>query len=253
MIWRQPEPRWASSSDAGHDDRGLGDEGVGARRVSRRSLRLRGGIALTSIAFHADQLWFSAPGGIGTYVRELVPALERADPSISLTLFRSRWTGGGPPREWLDGRPIVEIPATIRSLYPRWNLLSRPRLPKTLGSLDVVHATNPAAIPPATTGQRLVVTVHDLAFEHLPELFERTWRALYRLGLRAAVKRADAIVVPSRATGDDLLSRTAVDPERLHVVPLAASLPTSGEDPTPALERLGIPSPYILSVGTLEP
>ena len=41
------------------------------------------------VAVHVDQLWFSAPGGIGTYVRELVPELAAA--GADLTLFRSEW------------------------------------------------------------------------------------------------------------------------------------------------------------------
>ena len=43
------------------------------------------------VAFHVDQFWFSAPGGIGTYVREMLNALPAADPSLDLVRFRSRW------------------------------------------------------------------------------------------------------------------------------------------------------------------
>jgi glycosyltransferase involved in cell wall biosynthesis len=113
--------------------------------------------------------------------------------------------------------------------------------------------TSPAAIPPKSPQQRLVVTVHDLAFEHFPAAFDRTWRTMFRFGLRAAVRRADAIVTPSRNTAEDLLSRTKVDPKRVHVVPLAASLPEAHADPELVLARLGISRPYILFVGTLEP
>ena len=117
----------------------------------------------------------------------------------------------------------------------------------------VLHATNPSAIPPAGPRQRLVVTVHDLAFEHLPELFPRSWRLLYRIGLRAAVRRADAILTPSRNTAEDLVSRTKVRPERIHVVPLAAALGSHDADPREVRDRLKIPEPYVLFVGTLEP
>ena len=150
-------------------------------------------------AVHVDQLFFAAPGGIGTYIRNLVPALARQDPSLQLTLFHSRFASHEVPERWMRDHWVEELPASIRSLYPRWDTIGRPPLPATLQALDLVHATNPAAIPPATGGQRLVVTVHDLAFEHYPELFPRPWRALYRLGLRAAFKRADAILCP-RAT-----------------------------------------------------
>jgi glycosyltransferase involved in cell wall biosynthesis len=71
--------------------------------------------------------------------------------------------------------------------------------------------------------------------------------------LRAAVRRADAIVTPSRTTAEDLLSRTAVDPSKLYVVPLAASLPAGKLDADDVLARLKIRGPYVLFVGTLEP
>lgn len=204
------------------------------------------------VAFHIDQLWFSAPGGIGTYVWELFPALGDVDPSIEVVPFRSSWPHD-PPRMWLGARPAVVVPGRIRTLYPSWDVLGRPALPEALADAAVVHATNPAAVPPVRDGQRLVVTVHDLAFERFPELFPRNWRWLYRAGLRTAVKRADAILVPSQSTADDLRSRTSVDPTRVHVTLLAPSLTTSGDDPADALAQLGVASPYVLSVGTIEP
>jgi glycosyltransferase involved in cell wall biosynthesis len=98
-----------------------------------------------------------------------------------------------------------------------------------------------------------VVTVHDLAFERFPKLFPRAWRIQYRLGLRAAVRRADAILTPSRHTAEDLVGRTSVDPHKLHVTPLAASLPVGVLDTGAVLTRLKVRAPYLLFVGTLEP
>jgi glycosyltransferase involved in cell wall biosynthesis len=216
-------------------------------------MRVRGGLALTSVAFHADQPWFSAPGGIGTYVRELVPALQRADADLELVPFRARFRSDRIVRWTVPMTGIVVLPGSIRTLYPMWNLFGVPSLPQSLSRCDLVHATNPAAVPPAAARQKLVVTVHDIAFERFPELFPRTWRWLYRSGLRAVVKRADAILTPSRATADDLLARTEVRSDRVHVIPLAASLPSAGEDPAQATDLLGIPGPYVLFVGTLEP
>jgi glycosyltransferase involved in cell wall biosynthesis len=216
-------------------------------------VQLRGGFAVTSVAFHVDQLWLRSPGGIGTYVRELVPALERMNDPETLLLFRSRWTEGGPPAEWWEHRRVVVLPGTMRSLYPRWDLFGRPLLPAPLSACEVVHATNHVAIPPAGPAQKLVVTVHDLAFERFPELFPRRWRWLYRAGLKATARRADAVLTPSQATADDLLSHTNLDPAKVHVTPLAASLPTTADDPMPILRRLGIEPPYLLFVGTLEP
>ncbi len=210
---------------------------------------------MTSVALLVDQLFSPAPGGVGTYVRNLLSALARQDPSVDVRPFHTRpATNPSASDEVLLRRfGTVELPGTFRSLYPRWNLTGRPPLPAPLGDADLVHATSAVAVPPAGDGQKLVVTVHDLAFLAVPSYFPRQWRQVYRTGLRATIRRADAIVTPSRSTAEDLLSRTKVDPSRVHVIPEAAALPASDMDPEQALARLKVPRPYILSVGTLEP
>ena len=205
------------------------------------------------VALQVDQLFLDAPGGIGTYIRNLVPALANRDPSIEMTLFHSRFDSLEPPEPWMREHPMHELRWRMRSLYLRWNVVGRPPLPAPLAGADIVHVTNHAGVAPAGARQRLVVTVHDLAFDVLPRAFPPRWRVVYRLGLRAAVRRADAIVTPSRTTAEDLLSRTAVDPSKLHVVPLAASLPAGKLDADDVLARLKIRGPYVLFVGTLEP
>jgi glycosyltransferase involved in cell wall biosynthesis len=204
------------------------------------------------VAFHIDQLWFSPPGGIGTYVWELGSALMRLDPPVDLRPFHSRWPEPA-PRMWTLRQPPVEVPAPIRTLYPRWDLTGRPALPSTLADAAVVHATNPAAVPPVGFDQRLVVTIHDLAYERFPHTFPREWRWLYRTGVRRAVRRAAAILTPSRATAEDLLDRTGIDAGRVHVTPLAPSLAAGGPAPELTVERLRLPRPYVLNVGTIEP
>jgi glycosyltransferase involved in cell wall biosynthesis len=206
---------------------------------------------VTSVALHADQLFYRVPGGIGTYVRELLPALREADPGLGVTLFHSRFDTEPPPEA--DNYHRVELGRSFRALYPSWNAVGRPPLPPTVSGMDVLHAPSSVAVPPPGPGQRLVVTVHDLAFRLYPSLFPAVWRTLFRTGLRRAVRRADAIIAVSRNTARDLARYTAVEPGRIHVVPLAPSLPRSEDDPGPVLDRLRIPRPYLLFVGTLEP
>jgi glycosyltransferase involved in cell wall biosynthesis len=203
---------------------------------------------VTSVAIHVDQLFFRIPGGIGTYVRELVPALRRADPDLDLIAFHARFDGSEPPE--LAGVHTVELPHSIRRLYPSWNGLGRPAVPDELDAADVMHATSPAAIPPG--GRRLVVTVHDVAFRLYPGMYPPAWRTLFRLGLRRA-RRADAVIAVSRSTARDVALHGGIDPSRIHVVPLAPSLPQTTTDPGDVLERRRIPRPYLLFVGTLEP
>ena len=69
------------------------------------------GDAPLSVAFHIDQLWFSAPGGIGTYVRQLGAELERSN-QVVLTPFRSRWKHEG------AGVPATTVPIVTTNDCP---------------------------------------------------------------------------------------------------------------------------------------
>jgi glycosyltransferase involved in cell wall biosynthesis len=206
---------------------------------------------VTRVAFHVDQVFYRVPGGIGTYVRELVPALRSVDPNLEVTLFHARFDRR--PEAWMRELPVVELRQRIRVLYPAWALAGRPALPRPLASAAVIHAPSPAAVPPAGDGQRLVVTVHDVAFLVHPRLFPPTWRTVFRLGLRRATRTADAVLVPSTSTGDDVTRLAGVAPDRVRVIPLAATLPRAETDPEEVLRRVRVPRPYALFVGTLEP
>lgn len=208
---------------------------------------------MTSVAFLIDQLFYRVPGGIGTYVRELLPALAAAEPSLRLTLVHARFASQGPPEGWMAGTRRLALAAGIRALYPSWALAGRPHLPSEVRTHEIVHSPSPAAVPPVRRGQRLIVTVPDLAFVRYPTLFPPAWRAMFRAGLRRAARRADALVAISEHTAADLIQHTAVDRSRVHVTPLAATLPRATADPAPVVDRLGIPRPYLLFVGTLEP
>jgi glycosyltransferase involved in cell wall biosynthesis len=208
---------------------------------------------MTSVAFHIDQLFYPAPGGIGTYIEELIPALLEADPGLDVTLFHASFAGAPPLPPALAALPQQRLPHSIRRLYPSWSVLARPALPLSLQRVGIIHAPSPAGVPPPARGQRLVVTVHDLAFRVYPSLFPASWRLLFRVGTRRAVRRADAIITVSQSTADDLVRYSRAEPSRIHVVPLAASLPPTGEPPEEALEKMKIAQPYVLFVGTLEP
>ncbi len=198
------------------------------------------------IAFHVDQLWFSAPGGIGTYVSHLVSELPAVAPDDELVPFSASWAGRPSPEGVPAATRSVGMP--IRALYPMWAWSRRPNLPQRFGTLDAIHATNPAAIPPARPRQALVVTIHDLAFERYPELYPPRWRRLYQRGLEIAVREAHAVLAPSRHAAAAVAAH-GVERERIHITPLAADPPAeAGTASTPPYD-----GPYVLFVGTLEP
>ncbi len=67
------EPRRPARPAARHHARG-------DRRADR--MLVHRGRTTVKIAFHIDQLWFTVPGGIGTYIRELAPAMLEQDPTL---------------------------------------------------------------------------------------------------------------------------------------------------------------------------
>jgi glycosyltransferase involved in cell wall biosynthesis len=198
------------------------------------------------IAFHVDQLWFAAPGGIGTYVSRLAAELPAVAPDDELVPFSSSWAGRPTPEGVPAATRSVGMP--IRALYPMWAMSRRPCLPARFGQLDAIHATNPAAIAPARPGQALVVTIHDLAFERFPELYPPRWLRLYKRGLEIAVREADAVLTPSRDTAAAVAAH-GVERVRIHVTPLAADAPPGVASASPP----PYDGPYVLFVGTLEP
>ena len=206
---------------------------------------------MISVGLHVDQLFYRVPGGIGTYVRHLFPALRAVDPKLDLIAFHSGFADASQPE--LGDTRRVRIDRGIRALYPSWNLMGRPALPPPLDDADVIHAPAPVAVPPVKRSQRLVVTIHDVAFRLYPRAYPPGWRLVHRLGFRRALRTADAIIAVSRHTATDVARLGRVDPARIHVVPHGGSMPVGTIDPGPTLERLGIQRPYILFVGTIEP
>jgi glycosyltransferase involved in cell wall biosynthesis len=208
------------------------------------------------VALHIDQLWFRAPGGIGTYVSSLSDELVAGGGDAEIVPFSASWRRRrNPPdgRSWKRDYRTPRVNLPIQALYPSWAYLRRPRLPARFGHLDVIHAPNPAAIPPTRPGQALVVTVHDLAFERFPELFPPRWLRFYRRGLTIATNEADLILTPSTFTAGELEAH-GVERTRVRVTPLApARAIPSALDGLHEARRLEPDGPFVLAVGTLEP
>jgi glycosyltransferase involved in cell wall biosynthesis len=95
---------------------------------------------------------------------------------------------------------------------------------------DVIHHPLPAFARRAQCPQ--VITVHDLAFERLPDCFAPAFRHWASLTHRRAARNADAVVCVSQTTRRDVLARWGgIDPARLVV---ALHGPGQAPPPRPA-------------------
>ena len=196
------------------------------------------------VALHAGQLLQPVPGGIGRYARAMIRHLPAA--GVEVTAFAA----GPRPGGLADRVDYVDLGWPHGSLrYETWHRLRRPTVKV---DADLVHAPS-LAIPPVR-GRPLVVTIHDIAFVRLPRATTRRGIAFHRRGLDLARRHAALVIAPSQFTRDELL-REGFDSDQVRIAPLGCDPP----DPLPdhvvdtLVEMTGVHSPFILSVGTVEP
>lgn len=187
--------------------------------------------------------------GVGRYTQSLLTALaSTGEDALVATAFTLRGRGG------LVVPPGVEVrarPFPARGLQEAWARTELPPVEWLTGRLDAFHATNFVLPPLRRAGG--VVTVHDLAFLHLTSTVSSA-SARYRALVPRSIQRAAVVITPSEAVADQV--REAYDP-RVPVLAVPHGVGpawASAQPPSDTLRaHLGLPSSYLLFVGTLEP
>jgi glycosyltransferase involved in cell wall biosynthesis len=110
--------------------------------------------------------------------------------------------------------------------------------------LDLFHS--PTFRGPLRARAPVVVTVHDLAILRHPETFPAWHRAYGRVGLRATVRAADAVLALSEHTRAETEELLGVPAERIRIVP-------NGVDAVFEPDGPAADGDYVLAVATLEP
>lgn len=121
--------------------------------------------------------------------------------------------------------------------------------------IDLLHA--PAYVAPPRLPCPLVLSLYDLHVYTHPRFCSAANRRHYRARLPGSIRRAAAILVPSRATRDALAARFPGAEARAHVIPLGVA-PAYFEPGTPAAlaavrARYRLPARYLLFVGDPAP
>jgi len=193
------------------------------------------------------------PAGAGVYAIELVRALAERDRHDGYALFtRGVWADAivAGHKNWR----LEHVGSGSRAVRLAWEQVRLPRAVAALG-IDVLHSTH-HTLPLAGVRCRRVVTIHDVTFFRIPERYSPARRVYMQTMTRLAARVADAIIVPSNAVRDDVQRLLRVPAAKITTVYEAAGEQYAPVDRTAALDvarRYGIESPYVLSVGSLEP
>jgi glycosyltransferase involved in cell wall biosynthesis len=194
-------------------------------------------------------------GGNETYIRNLIKALAAIDSENRYTIYLAQPDAAV---EWREGfarqfpnfsirllpkpTPIVRVP-----VFLAYELRRRP--------VDVLHVQYTA--PPFCPAP-VVATIHDLAFEHLPETFTRRGSLQLKLTVRRTARRAARIATVSEYSRQDLLRTYGLPPEKVVVtyngVESHFTPDPAGPDEAAAIRaRFQIGREYLLAVGSLQP
>jgi glycosyltransferase involved in cell wall biosynthesis len=190
-------------------------------------------------------------GGNETYIRNLIETLAKSDHVNRYTLY---FVNREAARQW-QGKyerftvrllppptPIVRVPIALEL-----ELRRRP--------VDVLHVQYTA---PTFCPVPVVATIHDLAFEHLPETFTRRGRAQLRLTVRRTAKRAARIATVSEFSRQDIIQTYGIAPEKVAVTyngisPIYRTESESADEAAELRSRYRIRSQYLLAVGSVQP
>jgi glycosyltransferase involved in cell wall biosynthesis len=202
-------------------------------------------------------------GGVGRYVDGLLGALA----ALSGT--------GGPPaegfqlvlavqrtdveryRRLLPQVEVVGAPAAVAHRPARlaWEQTGLPLLAQQVGA-DVLHS--PFYTCPLRASCPVTVTVHDATFFTEPEHYDKSRRTFFRSAIKTSLRRAARVIVPSKATRDELIRLLEADPTRIdvayHGVDPEAFYRPSEQEVARVRARLGLgDQPYIAFLGAKEP
>lgn len=200
--------------------------------MSRESLK---------VAYDAGPL-LDRPTGVGRYTAELGRALEAR--GVQLERYAVALRGDVP-----DGVARMRLPA--RSARRMWMRFDRPRIDGLIGDAALVHGTN-FVLPPNGRDLPGVVTIHDLSF--LRDDVFPGGEALRDL-VPWSIERARAVLTPTEAVATELCDRYGTTRDKLFVTPEGVAEVFFGASPLSdtALGKMGVPGPYAVAVGTIEP
>ncbi|HEU5418132.1 MAG TPA: glycosyltransferase family 1 protein [Streptosporangiaceae bacterium] len=193
-------------------------------------------------------------GAHGRYVDGLVCALGAAGADLAVACQRADEERYG---RLVPGARIVAAPPAIAHRPARlaWEQSGLPLVAQQVAA-DVIHA--PHYSMPLRPGVPTVVTVHDLTFFTEPDAHSPLTATFFKAAIRTSARRATRLIVPSKATRDELVRVLGSDPTNIdvayHGVDHEMFRRPDEQELLQVGSRLGLHGqPYVAYLGTLEP
>ena len=196
---------------------------------------------MTLVVVDADVLGRERTGD-ETYVRNLLRTLPEPARAAGLEIAAVTRRPDLVPA----GALSVLLPARSQELRMAWTL------PKALRRLEAALVHTQYALP-LRCPCPVVVTIHDLSFEH--GLMGRRDQLLFRRVVPHAARGAARILTVSERTKRDLVELYAVPSAKIAVTPNGvdpAFRPLGAGRPSDASRRRGLGEPYVLAVGAIQ-
>lgn len=195
-------------------------------------------------------------GGVGRYVDGLLAALADTPDDIELFVVCQR-TDAERYVALAPGAEVIAAPAAVAHRPARlaWEQTGLPLLAQQL-DVDVLHS--PFYSCPLRAGCPVTVTIHDATFFTEREHYDRHRGAFMRSAIKTSLRRASRIIVPSKATRDELIRLLDADAAKMDVAyhgvdPESFYIPDDAERARVAA-RLGLgDTGYIAFLGVMEP
>jgi glycosyltransferase involved in cell wall biosynthesis len=193
-------------------------------------------------------------GGVGRYVDGLLKALNALDADMAVVCQRTDAERYG---RLLTEADVIAAPAAVAHRPARlaWEQTGLPLLAQQVGA-TVLHS--PFYTCPLRAGAPVTVTVHDATFFTEPEHYDKSKRTFFRSAIKTSLRRAARVIVPSKATRDELIRLLDADPTRIdvayHGVDQDAFHAPTDDEKARVRARLGLgQTPYVAFLGAKEP
>ena len=194
--------------------------------------------------------------GLGRYATELLEGYHTLEKKVTLIRYKNNngWTNHCGFKE-VSGKRLpyyTNVPLQIAAMVrkSKCNLIHYPvHFSENIGSYLINNRV------------KTVLTIHDIG-PMLHDNDKRIWydqpdietQTLWQWGLRLASKRADHIITVSENTKRDCVKYLGIPPEKITVIPCAASPifhPRPEKDVIAFLHNIGIQQPYVFYTGGL--